>query len=117
MALERPHLDKPEGDIPFDLGIEGLVVGDGEETTSGAKVAVHYVGVGFSSGEFDASWNRGEAFRFTLGKGTRHPFGWDRGVVGMRVGGRRQAHGSPRRWPTVHAAPALRSSPTSRSSS
>ena len=60
VALERPHIDKPEGDIPFELVTEDLVVGDGDEATKGTKVSVHYVGVAFSSGEeFDASWNRG----------------------------------------------------------
>jgi len=90
MALERPHIDKPEGDIPFELGIDDLVVGDGEEATRGSKVEVQYVGVAFSTGEeFDASWSRGQPFRFTLGKGQVIP-GWDQGVPGMRVGGRRK---------------------------
>ena len=90
MALDRPQIDKPEGDIPFELGIDDLVVGDGDEAAKGSKVAVHYVGVAFSNGEeFDASWNRGEPFRFKLGAGNVIP-GWDQGVVGMRVGGRRQ---------------------------
>ena len=90
MGLERPQLDKPEGDIPFELGIEDLTVGDGDEATAGAKVSVHYVGVAFSTGdEFDASWNRGQPFEFKLGKGQVIP-GWDQGVQGMRVGGRRK---------------------------
>ena len=90
MTLERPQIEKPEGDIPFDLGIEDLVVGEGEEAAKGKRVAVHYVGVAFSTGdEFDASWNRGEPFKFQLGKGNVIP-GWDAGVVGMRVGGRRK---------------------------
>ena len=90
MALERPLVDKPEGDIPFDLGIDEIVVGDGDEAVKGSKVAVHYVGVSFSSGEeFDASWNRGEPFRFKLGSGQVIP-GWDAGVRGMKVGGRRK---------------------------
>jgi peptidylprolyl isomerase len=90
MALERPHIDKPEGEIPFELGIDDLVVGDGEEATRGSKVEVQYVGVAFSTGEeFDASWSRGQPFRFTLGKGQVIP-GWDQGVPGMRVGGRRK---------------------------
>ena len=89
-SIERPRIDKPTGDIPFDLGIEDLVVGDGEEATAGKNVTVHYVGVAFRSGdEFDASWNRGEPFRFKLGKGQVIP-GWDQGVQGMRVGGRRK---------------------------
>ena len=90
MALERPEIDKPEGDIPFDLGIEDIVEGDGAEATKGSKVAVHYVGVAFTTGEeFDASWSRGDAFKFTLGKGHVIP-GWDEGVTGMKVGGRRK---------------------------
>jgi peptidylprolyl isomerase len=90
MALERPQIDRPEGDIPFELGIEDVVVGDGEEATKGQKVAVHYVGVAFSTGdEFDASWNRGRPFEFKLGAGQVIP-GWDSGVAGMKVGGRRK---------------------------
>ena len=90
MTLERPSIEKPEGDIPFELVVEDIVVGDGDEATKGSKVAVQYVGVAFSTGEeFDASWNRGEAFRFQLGKGNVIP-GWDAGVLGMRVGGRRK---------------------------
>ena len=90
MALERPTIDQPEGDIPFELGSDDLVVGDGEEATKGRKVSVHYVGVAFSTGEeFDASWNRGRPFEFKLGQGQVIP-GWDQGVAGMRVGGRRK---------------------------
>ena len=90
MPRERPQLDKPEGDIPFELGIEDLAVGDGDEATAGSKVSVHYVGVAFSTGEeFDASWDRGRPFEFKLGKGQVIP-GWDAGVQGMRVGGRRK---------------------------
>ena len=90
MALERPQIDKPEGDVPFELGVDDLVVGEGDEATKGKKVTVHYVGVAFSTGEeFDASWNRGRPFEFKLGKGQVIP-GWDQGVAGMRVGGRRR---------------------------
>jgi peptidylprolyl isomerase len=90
VALERPTIDKPEGDIPFELGVDDLVVGEGEEATKGSKVSVHYVGVAFSDGEeFDASWNRGRPFEFKLGSGQVIP-GWDAGVEGMRVGGRRR---------------------------
>ena len=88
--MERPVIDKPDGDTPFELEIEDIVDGVGEEAVDGSKVAVHYVGVAFSNGEeFDASWNRGEPFRFTLGRGHVIP-GWDAGVKGMRVGGRRK---------------------------
>jgi peptidylprolyl isomerase len=90
LTLERPQIEKPEGDIPFDLGIEEIVVGDGDEAIAGARVTVHYVGVAFRSGEeFDASWNRGEPFSFQLGRGNVIP-GWDEGVQGMKVGGRRK---------------------------
>jgi peptidylprolyl isomerase len=90
LTLERPQIEKPEGDIPFELVLDDLIVGDGDEATKGTKVSVHYVGVAFSSGEeFDASWNRGQPFDFKLGAGQVIP-GWDAGVEGMRVGGRRK---------------------------
>jgi len=90
MTLERPEVDPPEGDIPFELGIDDLAVGDGDEATAGKKVTVHYVGVSFLTGEqFDASWDRGQPFEFKLGKGQVIP-GWDQGVAGMKVGGRRR---------------------------
>jgi peptidylprolyl isomerase len=87
---ERPTIEKPEGDIPFELLKEDLAEGDGAEATNGSKVTVHYVGVAFRSGEeFDASWERGRPFEFRLGKGQVIP-GWDAGVLGMKVGGRRK---------------------------
>ena len=88
--MERPQIEKPEGDIPFELGIDDLVEGDGAEAVPGSKVTVHYVGVSFLTGEqFDASWERGQPFEFKLGKGQVIP-GWDQGVAGMKVGGRRR---------------------------
>jgi peptidylprolyl isomerase len=90
MALARPHIEKPEGDLPFELRIDDIVVGAGDEATKGKKVGVHYVGVAFSTGdEFDASWERGQPFEFKLGAGQVIP-GWDAGVEGMKVGGRRK---------------------------
>ena len=90
MAPERPQLNKPEGDIPFELGIDDITVGDGAEATPGTKVSVHYVGVAFSTGEeFDASWNRGAPLEFRLGVGMVIA-GWDQGIEGMKVGGRRR---------------------------
>ena len=90
MTLERPEVEPPDGDIPFELGIDDITVGDGDEAVAGKTVTVHYVGVAFRTGEeFDASWNRGEPFSFKLGRGQVIP-GWDRGVEGMRVGGRRK---------------------------
>jgi peptidylprolyl isomerase len=90
LTPERPQIDKPDGDIPFELGVEDIVVGEGEEAVSGKRVTVHYVGVAFRSGEeFDASWDREQPFAFKLGKGQVIP-GWDQGVQGMREGGRRK---------------------------
>ncbi|MCW2898993.1 MAG: peptidylprolyl isomerase FKBP-type [Streptosporangiaceae bacterium] len=90
MALERPEIDFPEGAPPENLEITDLVVGDGPEATHGSSVSVQYVGVAFSTGEeFDASWNRGQPFEFPLG-GRRVIAGWDLGVKGMKVGGRRR---------------------------
>lgn len=87
---DKPEVDFPGGEPPTELEVTDLAVGDGEEAAPGRTAVVHYVGVAFSTGEeFDASWNRGEPFAFPLGAGNVIA-GWDRGVVGMRVGGRRQ---------------------------
>lgn len=87
---DKPEIDFPEGAPPADLVVEDITVGDGEEAAAGRTAVVHYVGVAFSTGEeFDASWNRGETFDFPLGAGAVIA-GWDRGVVGMKVGGRRR---------------------------
>jgi peptidylprolyl isomerase len=84
--LVEPHL----GAAPAELVIDDLVVGDGPEATPGTKVTVHYVGVAHSTGEqFDASWDRNETFEFSLGEG-QVIAGWDNGVAGMHVGGRRR---------------------------
>ncbi|MBY8884409.1 FKBP-type peptidyl-prolyl cis-trans isomerase [Streptomyces sp. PTM05] len=90
MNIEKPEIDFPEGQAPADLEIEDIWVGEGAEAKAGQNVTVHYVGVAFSTGEeFDASWNRGQAFTFPLGGG-RVIKGWDQGVQGMKVGGRRR---------------------------
>jgi peptidylprolyl isomerase len=88
---EKPQVQIPSGQSPsFELELEDHVVGDGEQAVAGRVVEVHYVGVAWSSGEqFDASWDRGDTFKFGLGKGQVIP-GWDQGVAGMRVGGRRR---------------------------
>ncbi len=87
---EKPEVDFPDGSPPADLQITDLTVGDGAEATPGSSVRVHYVGVAHSSGEeFDASYNRGAPLDFPLGQGRVIP-GWDQGVAGMKVGGRRQ---------------------------
>jgi len=87
--LERPEVDFPGGAPPVDLVVTELIEGEGDEAVAGRTAVVHYVGVAFSTGEeFDASWNRGEPFAFQLGAG-QVIAGWDRGVAGMKVGGRR----------------------------
>jgi peptidylprolyl isomerase len=88
--MDKPDVGPITGEPPAELLIEDIIEGDGEEAKPGQQVAVHYVGVAFSSGkEFDASYNRGDPFEFPLGGGQVIQ-GWDRGVVGMKVGGRRQ---------------------------
>ena len=89
MSIDKPEIDFPEGQPPADLEIKDIWEGDGEVAQAGQTVTVHYVGVSFSTGEeFDASWNRGTPFRFPLGGG-RVIKGWDQGVAGMKVGGKR----------------------------
>jgi peptidylprolyl isomerase len=88
--MDKPDVGPIEGDPPAELLIEDITVGDGDEAKPGHQVAVHYVGVAFSTGkEFDASYNRGAPFDFALGGG-QVIAGWDQGVAGMRVGGRRK---------------------------
>jgi peptidylprolyl isomerase len=88
--MDKPEIDFPEGPPPHDLEIIDLVEGEGPEATAGATVKVHYVGVAHSTGEeFDASYNRGAPLEFRLGVGQVIE-GWDTGVQGMKVGGRRR---------------------------
>jgi peptidylprolyl isomerase len=89
MSATKPVVTVPAGDPPADLLVEDVVVGTGNEAKAGANVEVHYVGVAWSTqSEFDASWNRGDTFEFRLGAG-QVISGWDQGVAGMKVGGRR----------------------------
>jgi peptidylprolyl isomerase len=87
----KPHVYVPPGEAPpADLICEDLVTGEGDEATSGRDVEVHYVGVAWSTRQqFDASWDRADTFTFGLGAGQVIK-GWDQGVAGMRVGGRRR---------------------------
>jgi|SRR4051794_27587387 peptidylprolyl isomerase len=88
--MEKPEIDFPEGPPPADLEITEVVEGAGPEATTGSTVRVHYVGVAHSTGEeFDASYNRGTPLEFRLGVGQVIQ-GWDTGVQGMKVGGRRK---------------------------
>jgi peptidylprolyl isomerase len=90
-ADEKPHVFVPPGEVPpGELQIEDLEEGSGDEATEGSTVEVHYVGKAWSSRkQFDASWDRNQSFSFRLGAGEVIP-GWDQGVAGMRVGGRRR---------------------------
>ncbi|MFI2781331.1 FKBP-type peptidyl-prolyl cis-trans isomerase [Streptomyces sp. ALB3] len=94
--LTKPGIEVPEGPVPTELTIRDLVVGDGPEAQPGRVVQVHYVGVTFASGrEFDSSWERDRPFKFAVGGG-KVIKGWDRGVRGMKVGGRREIIVPPR---------------------
>lgn len=90
MDRSKPQIEFPGTDTPTELVIVDEIEGDGPEASRGDVVDVHYVGVAHSTGdEFDSSWNRGEPLRFTLGVG-QVIAGWDQGVQGMKVGGRRR---------------------------
>jgi FKBP-type peptidyl-prolyl cis-trans isomerase len=86
----KPEVEVPSGEPPSNLVCLELVNGSGAEAKSGDEVEVQYAGVNYKTGkEFDSSWSRNEPFPFTLGQGAVIK-GWDQGVVGMKVGGRRQ---------------------------
>jgi peptidylprolyl isomerase len=85
---QPPEIDFPGGEPPTELVIADVIVGDGAEAMPGGQVEVHYVGVDFETGEeFDSSWQRGETISFGLNGLIK---GWQDGIPGMRVGGRRQ---------------------------
>ena len=86
--MSKPELTAKSGPAPAELVINDLTVGDGAEATPGARVEVHYVGVDYETGEeFDSSWNRGQSIEFPL---TGLIAGWQEGIPGMKVGGRRK---------------------------
>ncbi len=89
--LEKPEVLIPEDQAPsYQLELDDIVTGEGDEAVKGRTVEVHYVGVSWASGrQFDASWDRGQTFRFKLGK-RQVIAGWDQGVAGMKAGGRRR---------------------------
>ena len=90
MSNTKPEVVIPQTPAPSTLVTEDIMVGDGVEAVSGKNVSVHYVGVAWSTGkQFDASWDRNEPFDFGLGAG-QVISGWDKGVAGMKVGGRRK---------------------------
>ncbi|AJT40934.1 FKBP-type peptidyl-prolyl cis-trans isomerase [Psychromicrobium lacuslunae] len=87
---QKPEIDFPEHEVPTELVIEDISVGGGAEVKAGDNISAHYVGVAFSTGEeFDSSWNRGTPLDFTVGVGQVIQ-GWDQGLLGMKVGGRRR---------------------------
>lgn len=113
-APGKPAVVVPNGPAPTELEIDDIIVGDGETATAGDLLIMHYVGVRHADGgEFDASWNRGDTFSFTLGTGQVIQ-GWDQGIEGMQEGGRRLlsipselAYGSDARGEEIPADSAL----------
>ena len=109
-SVGKPQIDFPEGPAPAELVAEDLWEGDGAVAEPGSLISAHYVGVAHSTGEeFDASWNRGAPLDFRLGVG-QVIAGWDKGISGMKVGGRRkliippdQAYGAQGQPPTIPA--------------
>jgi len=105
---EKPSVAVPDGKPPKGLEKIDLVAGTGPAAKTGDKLTANYVGLAWSTGqEFDASWDRGDTIDLTLGKGEVIP-GWDRGLVGMKKGGRRllvippgQAYGAQGQQPTI----------------
>lgn len=97
MTNDKPDVTIPAGqEPPPDLVVEDVEIGDGDEAGAGATVETHYVGVSWSTGtQFDASWDRGSTLSFGLGRG-QVIAGWDQGIAGMRVGGRRRITIPPR---------------------
>jgi peptidylprolyl isomerase len=86
----KPEVKKPKGKAPKKLVVNDLKQGTGPAAEDGKTVTVQYVGVSYKNGrQFDASWDRGQPFTFPLGQGQVIP-GWDQGVKGMKVGGRRE---------------------------
>ena len=84
----KPEVDAPEGPAPTELVVEDLILGEGAEAQASSTVDVHYLGVGYDSGEeFDSSWSRGQSINFPL---RNLIAGWQQGIPGMKVGGRRQ---------------------------
>jgi peptidylprolyl isomerase len=86
--MTKPEIEFPQGPAPTELVSTDLVIGDGDAAVAGGVVDVHYVGVEYETGEeFDSSWNRGQSANFPL---DRLIPGWQEGIPGMKVGGRRQ---------------------------
>ena len=90
MSSTKPTITIPQSEAPSQLVIDEIVIGSGDEAVKGKNVSVHYVGVAWSTAkQFDSSWDRNEPFDFGLGA-SQVISGWDKGVAGMKVGGRRK---------------------------
>ena len=90
IMTDKPTVEIPDGPAPADLVVDDLIEGTGATAQPGQQVVVHYVGVSHANGrEFDSSWSRNSPFAFGLGAG-QVISGWDQGVAGMKVGGRRR---------------------------
>lgn len=86
--MSKPPIAASEGPAPKELLIEDITVGEGAEAVAGGMVEVHYVGDDYETGEeFDSSWDRGESIQFPLSGLIE---GWQEGIPGMKVGGRRK---------------------------
>jgi peptidylprolyl isomerase len=89
-GASKPEVTVPDGPPPTELVVEDQVIGEGRQAVRGSTIRAHYVGVSHATGkQFDASWDRGQPLSFQLGAG-RVIEGWDEGIAGMRVGGRRK---------------------------
>jgi peptidylprolyl isomerase len=89
-TAQKPVIPKPTGKPPTKLVVKDIVKGTGPAAKAGDTISVQYVGDSFSNGrQFDASWDRGQPFQFQLGAGMVIP-GWDKGIAGMKAGGRRE---------------------------
>lgn len=90
MADSKPVITIPDAEPPADLLVEDIEIGTGDEPIAGVGVTVHYVGVAWSTGqEFDSSWDRNDPLQFGFGVG-QVIVGWDQGLAGMKIGGRRR---------------------------
>jgi peptidylprolyl isomerase len=88
--ITKPKVEVPDGPPPTDLQVNDITEGDGTEAKAGDTLTMQYVGVNYADGkQFDASWDNGQPFTFQLGTGSVIP-GWDQGILGMKVGGRRE---------------------------
>lgn len=107
-TTQKPLVEVSDDDLPTELEIDDIVVGTGAEVTDGVLATLDYVGVSTTTGnEFDDSWSRGQTIPVIIGAGSVIP-GWDEGLLGMKVGGRRRltippdlAYGAPGNPPDI----------------